>query len=294
MLLNEIARKVKMTKRAIKYYEEKQLLAVKKDRNGYRNYSEEDVETLKKISIYRKLGIKINDIRKLLNSDDKSILERIYQEKKVECQLKEDELKALRNFIDNDDLKVEELLDYQTINEAIESLIPGAWSEYFKSHFQPFLNVKIETLEQKQALERLLIYCDKTTIKIPWLMKLGFKLAKGIIKDNRSATELIAYYRDMDKESYDKLKQTVLKGAKLKSGILKYHPAYIAQRKMLKELQNKGYNDIFIPNLKQLSPLYREYKDALDKVNEQICQELGLYYDANYNLVLKDKTLGNK
>lgn len=294
MLLNEIARKVKMTKRAIKYYEEKQLLAVKKDRNGYRNYSEEDVEILKKISIYRKLGIKISDIRKLLNSNDKSILERIYQEKIAEYQLKENELKALRNFIDNDDLKVEELLDYQTINEAIESLIPGAWSEYFKSHFQPFLNVKIETLEQKQALERLLIYCDNTTIKVPYLMKLGFKLAGGIIKDRRSVAELIAYYRDMDKESYDKLKQTVLKGAKLKSGILKYHPAYIAQRKMLKELQNKGYNDIFIPNLKQLSPPYREYKDALDKVNEQICQELGLYYDANYNLVLKDKTLSNK
>jgi hypothetical protein len=30
---------------------------------------------------------------------------------------------------------------------------------------------------------------------------------------------------------------------------MKYHPAFIAQRKMQKELQNKGYNDIFIPNL---------------------------------------------
>ena len=65
MLLNEIAKKVGMTKRAIKYYEEKGLLSIKKDDNGYRNYTQEEVETLKKISIYRKLGISIDDIKKL-------------------------------------------------------------------------------------------------------------------------------------------------------------------------------------------------------------------------------------
>lgn len=57
MLLNEIVKEVGMTKRAIKYYEEKGLLTVNKDNNGYRNYSNQDVDTLKKISVYRKLGI---------------------------------------------------------------------------------------------------------------------------------------------------------------------------------------------------------------------------------------------
>ena len=56
MLLNEIINEVGMTKRAVKYYEEKGLLSVDKDSNGYRNYSAQDVETLKKISVYRKLG----------------------------------------------------------------------------------------------------------------------------------------------------------------------------------------------------------------------------------------------
>lgn len=59
MLLNEIINEVGMTKRAVKYYEEKGLLSVDKDSNGYRNYSAQDVETLKKISVYRKLGIGI-------------------------------------------------------------------------------------------------------------------------------------------------------------------------------------------------------------------------------------------
>lgn len=47
MLLNEIANEVGMTKRAIKYYEEKGLLSVNKSNNGYRDYSANDVDTLK-------------------------------------------------------------------------------------------------------------------------------------------------------------------------------------------------------------------------------------------------------
>ena len=92
---------------------------------------------------------------------------------------------------------------------------------------------------------------------------------------------------EASESEYERLKEKVWKGAKMKNGIMKYHPAFIAQRKMQKELQNKGYNDIFIPNLMVLSPTYAEYKKALDNVNDRMCRELGLYYDSNYNLVIK-------
>ena len=108
-----------------------------------------------------------------------------------------------------------------------------------------------------------------------------------IAQETRTADEMIAYYRDMSESEYERLKEKVWKGAKIKNGIMKYHPAFIAQRKMQKELQNKGYNDIFIPNLMVLSPTYAEYKKALDNVNDRMCRELGLYYDSNYNLVIK-------
>lgn len=288
MLLNEIAEKVGMTKRAIKFYEEKHLLSVKKDANGYRNYTDEDFETLKRISVYRKLGIGINDIQYILRTDDKSILIKIYQKKLEEQEIRDAEIKALKLFIeDNDAVKADEFLDYQTINRAIESLIPGEWSNYFIDHFSPFLNIRIKTEEQRQALKNLMEYCDETTIRVPCIMKLGIRLAGGIKNETRSADEMISYYRNMSKEAYEVLKEGVLKGAKLKSGILKYHPSYVAQRRMQKEFQNKGYNDIFIPNLKVLSPLYAEYKNAMDQVNDRICRELGIYYDSNYNVVFK-------
>ena len=289
MLLNEIIKEVGMTKRAIKYYEEKGLLSVKKDNNGYRNYTKEDVEILKKISVYRKLGIGIDDIKKLLETNDRQILLNIYHQKLKENQAQEIELNALKDFIENGDPnKVNELLDYETIENAIVSMLPEEeWADYLISHFKPFLNVRIKTPEQKEAFQNILEYCENTTLKTPFMMKLGIKLTGGIVKETRTADEMIAYYRDMSEEEYERLKASVLKGAKLKSGILKYHPAYVAQRKMMKQYQDKGYNDIFIPNLMVLSPKYREYKKALDSVNDRICRELGLHYDSNFNLVIK-------
>lgn len=290
MLLNEIVKEVGMTKRAIKYYEEKGLLTVNKDNNGYRNYSKQDVDTLKKISVYRKLGIGIKDIQKLLKTDNKSILLHIYQEKLQDHVLQNSELKALKQFIDDGNAdKANELLDYQTVENAIESLLPGKeWANYFKSHFKPFLNIKLITPEQKQALQNILEYCDKTTLKIPFMMQIGMKIANKVSQESKSADEMIAYYRDMNENEYNKLKERVYAGVKMKTGIMKYHPSFIAQRKMQKELQNKGYNDIFLPNLMVLSHKYAEYKKSLDALNNRICSELGLYYDSNYNLVMKN------
>ena len=98
------------------------------------------LKLLKKISVYRKLGIGIKDIQSLLKTGDKSILLRIYQEKLQEKVLQDSELKALKQFIDDGNAdKANELLDYQTVENAIESLLPGKeWGEYLKiisNHF---------------------------------------------------------------------------------------------------------------------------------------------------------------
>ena len=61
-----------------------------------------------------------------MKTGDKSILLRIYQEKLQEKVLQDSELKALKQFIDDGNAdKANELLDYQTVENAIESLLPG-------------------------------------------------------------------------------------------------------------------------------------------------------------------------
>ena len=146
--INEIIEEVGLSKRAIKFYEEKRLVSVHKDNNGYRNYTSEDVEILKKISVYRKLGISIKDIQDLLQNNNKELLLRIYYEKLEENKLLESQLQVLHDFIENDDAsKANALLDYESISSALNSLlIDEAWSSYLKSHFKPFLQVRITTI----------------------------------------------------------------------------------------------------------------------------------------------------
>lgn len=63
MKINELEKTLNVSRANIRYYEKEGLLNPSRKDNGYREYSENDVAILKKIIIYRKLGIPIQDIR---------------------------------------------------------------------------------------------------------------------------------------------------------------------------------------------------------------------------------------
>ena len=66
MKINEVENRVGITKKNIRFYEEQGLIHPERNQeNGYRNYSEDDVEVLLKIKLLRKLSIPIEEIRKL-------------------------------------------------------------------------------------------------------------------------------------------------------------------------------------------------------------------------------------
>jgi len=295
MRLNEVIKQVDLSKRAIKFYEEKGLLKTKRDSNGYRNYTDKDISLLKEISSYRKMGIGLSDIKEILN--DKSVLKQILIEKKKEITISQNELEALEKFIENNN--IEELydsIDYKTLADAIQNSIPGFYGYYFLNHFLPYLQIRIQTKEQQEAYNRLIEFWDNTNIRIPFLMKLNswilFKLnsKKSLIVQIEQIDSQIKEMLNPTEEEYEKLKKKVNDGYKLKNSIFyKYSLIGISQRKFMKELQNKGYNDIFIPSMIALSPKYKEYHNALMAINKRICDDLNLYYDTNFNLIKKKK-----
>ena len=66
MKINEVEQAIGITKKNIRFYEEQGLLTPSRNSaNGYRDYSEADVDTLRQIKLLRKLGIPIEDIKKL-------------------------------------------------------------------------------------------------------------------------------------------------------------------------------------------------------------------------------------
>lgn len=295
MQINEVTQQVDLSKRAIKYYEEQGLLTVKKDSNGYRNYTEENLTTLKEIAVYRKLGINISDIKQLLKSKDIQLLETIYKQKASDLHVQQKQLEALRSYIQDHNVdRIYESVDYQTIAQALQDMIPGFYGYYFMNHFMPYLQIPITTKEQRIAYENIIQFWDNTTIRIPFFMKLMNFIfyrftPKASMEQMVSRMESqIQQYLNPSEEEYKKLKEQTIRNVKLKNSLFyKYHPIFISQRKFMKQLQKQGYNDIFIPNMIALSPKYKEYHDALMNINNRICNDLGLFYDSNYNLILK-------
>ena len=66
MKINEVEALVGISKKSIRFYEEEGLLTPKRNsENGYRNYCDDDVDTLRKIKALRKLGLPLEEIRSL-------------------------------------------------------------------------------------------------------------------------------------------------------------------------------------------------------------------------------------
>lgn len=70
MNIKEAEIRTGITKQNIRFYEKKGLLHPGRGaENNYRDYTEEDIETLKQIRILRRLDISIEDIRRILNGE---------------------------------------------------------------------------------------------------------------------------------------------------------------------------------------------------------------------------------
>ena len=69
MRINELEERLSVTRANVRFYEKEGLLNPNRSGNGYRDYSEEDVETLQKIIIFRKLGLSIDEIRAIFNQE---------------------------------------------------------------------------------------------------------------------------------------------------------------------------------------------------------------------------------
>ena len=66
MKINEVEAKVGITKKNIRFYEQEGLLQPQRNReNGYRNYSQQEVDVLMRIKLLRKLGLPLEEIRRL-------------------------------------------------------------------------------------------------------------------------------------------------------------------------------------------------------------------------------------
>ena len=67
MKIQELEKELNITRSNIRFYEKEGLISPPRKENGYREYSEEDIAKLKKIIIFRKLGITVADIKSIFD-----------------------------------------------------------------------------------------------------------------------------------------------------------------------------------------------------------------------------------
>lgn len=67
MKTKELEKELGLTKHTIRYYEDEGFIHPKRDDNGYRDYSEEDVQVLQLVKFLRNLNISIDDIKAFLD-----------------------------------------------------------------------------------------------------------------------------------------------------------------------------------------------------------------------------------
>lgn len=69
MTIKEVEVRTGLARANIRYYEEQGFFSAVRGENGYRNYSEEDVDTLLKVKLLRQLGFSLEEIHELQNGE---------------------------------------------------------------------------------------------------------------------------------------------------------------------------------------------------------------------------------
>lgn len=68
MTIKEVEERTSLSRSNVRFYEKEKLIEPSRnEKNGYRDYSENDVENIKKIAYLRTLGISIEDIRRIMS-----------------------------------------------------------------------------------------------------------------------------------------------------------------------------------------------------------------------------------
>ncbi|MDQ0153510.1 DNA-binding transcriptional MerR regulator [Moryella indoligenes] len=275
MLRNEIQNKTGLTRKAIEYYEEKGLINPQKTENGYRDYSDNDLEVLIKVSLFRKLGISVTEIEDYLStgiSSLSSVLRRKQHQLDVEEKRKEVlelVVKGESQELINEKIKLIEA--EESIYVRLERLFPGYFGQMFFAAYQPFLNESLGK-DEEEAFEKYVDYLDN----LPSLQ---------LSKDEQDYIEKISSTFDiqtLNKVNEDKINaiENVEEWLKENDNAISQYEEYKNseeyQNSLMKQIQDKlqnfmkdnKYYEIAIPLIRKFSKSYDEYYEKLLRANE--------------------------
>ena len=279
MLINQVSKTTGLTKKAIEYYTLEGLISPLVLENGYRDFSENDIEVLNKISVLRKLDISADEIKAILSDRSNNALQVISVRKELNFQ-REVAKKAILGKLSSGEsyAKISEELQVidksKTITEKLLEAFPGYYGRLICLHFARFLNEPVNTESQQAAYERIITFLDNIPpLNLPEDLQeylaegtkhMGTEQITAMIENTKSSIENPDDFLAKNKET---LEQYL---AFKQSEDYRQSPAYKSMELIKEYNSTSGYYDVFIPALKQLSSSYSEYYRQMEVANEKL------------------------
>ncbi|MBN6886005.1 DNA-binding transcriptional MerR regulator [Cytobacillus horneckiae] len=279
MLINEASRLTNLTKKAIEYYIEQKLVFPNILDNGYRDFRENDVECLKKIYVFRKLGLSTEEIKAVLADKTNNILQKISVQRELIMQREQEKKSILYQLIfgKNYSELIKDLRAIEqssTVTEKLLEAFPGYYGRFICLHFARFLNEPITSSDQQSAYEEIIAFLDNApSLQLTedlqlFLMEstnyINIQNIRDVIENTKYSIENPDKFLSENKEFIERYL------AHKQSEEYKNSPIYKIQT-ILKEFNHtSGYYDIFIPAMKKLSVSYSEYCKQMEVVNEKL------------------------
>ncbi len=284
MQINEVCKQTGLTKKAIEYYQCKGLVSPITKENGYREFTDDDLEQLKMIALLRKLDLTIDEIKQVLESKDKkSALMIIKQAKQIQAKVKLARIDLIEQLVHGKNIKEIQdkvnLLEQQaTIKEKLLMAFPGYFGRYVSFHFGQFLNEPLKTDDQKRMYAKIVNFLDNMeSIEIPAELQPLLDEVDPQMNDQffgKLHLNLTSAFNDFEtywKNNQDSLTQY----AEFKKSV-EYQNSVMAQFMDLFRRfgETSGYYDEFIPAMRKLSPAYDDYYVKMLHANEKLIQKI--------------------
>lgn len=285
MFINEVCKLTGLTKKAIEYYEKQSLLSPEIMENGYRTYENEEISALKEISLLRKMGVSIADIKTILISNDKlAALAACKSKMARQMNILNIQRECLSHLIDSGynidssfQYTTQQLDESRVIKERLAEAFPGNFGLFLSFHFGRFLNTQIDSPEKEAAYGKILEFLDGLAdIPFPKEIEDYMMVADELWNEDvmQSLDSGIRAAID-DYDSFMETKKDIIEMylEYRKSDAYKSSPAYKVQTLMLEFQKASGYVDVFIENMKILSREYSEYHKKLHESNDSFLRE---------------------
>ncbi len=282
MLISEVCKITKLTKKAIEYYTLQEIVSPNILENGYRDYNDKDIEILIKVSVLRKLDISIEEIKEILNDKTNSALQVVSLKKALNHQrdIQKNSIlqKLSRGKIYSEiNGELQAIEHCKTITDKLLEAFPGYYGRFICMHFARFFNKPIETASQQAAYETILSFLDDVPV-----MEIPKDVEEFLIENTRHiGTEQISEVLEATKKAYQKPDEFLRNNKEIleqyiefkKSDEYKNSPVYKLNEAIKSFNKSNGYNDVFIPAMKQLSASYAQYYIQMEEANEKFLKQ---------------------